>query len=173
METLNIELDEYQKMSRSGRIFNIIFGFGALIFSTVIIYRNVSAGNMFWDYFIFILFALLGIYVLLYTFGIFYRISRRYVVVNDKGIEYKLSYIYPSTSFSWKDLEKVDIRTLRIFFHAGPGSPDRMKLGDLFYSDIKKLKRVLSEYCTEKEINWSDSTVESELVGKVRKEKTT
>lgn len=166
MEELVINLDEYQKISKSGKIFNIILGVSLAGFCIYTIWKSIAAGEGFWEYFIFILFLFLGLGVLLFTFGIFYRISRRYVILDDKGLEYKLSRYYPSKSISWDDMKKVEIKTLRIFFHTGKHSFSRMKLGEIFYHDIKKLKQSLGEYCTAKGIEWSDTTVESEFSGK-------
>ncbi len=166
MEYLNIELDEYRRISGSGRIFNIILGFGTILLSALVIYRRVIGGQTFWEYFVFVLFIVLGVNILLYTFGVFYRISRRYVIVDDQGIEYKLYYFYPSGQISWASIKKVDITTLRIFIVTTGGSSYRMKLGEMFYRDIRNLKRTLAAICTEKGIDWSDSTVESELADK-------
>ena len=166
MEYLNIELDEYRKIPKGGRIFNIIFGFGTIFLSTLAIYRRITGGHGFWEYFVFVLFIVLGVNVILYTFGIFYRISRRYVIVDEQGIEYKLSYFYPSRNISWASIKKVDIKTLRIFFVTKGGSSYRMKLGEIFYNDIKKLKKTLASICNQKGIEWSDTTVESGLADK-------
>ncbi len=166
MEYLNIELDEYRRISRSGRIFNITLGLGIIILSSLVIYRRIIGGQPFWEYSVFVLFLVLGINILLYTFGIFYHIGRRYVIVDDQGVKYKLNYFYPPVKISWDSVKKVDIRTLRIFFITSSGSHCRMKLGEMFYHDIRNLKMTLAAICTEKDIEWSDSTVESELADK-------
>ena len=161
-----MELDEYRRISGSGRIFNIIVGLGAIILSALVIYRRIIMGQQFWEYFVFVLFLVIGVNILLYTFGIFYHISRRYVIIDDQGVEYKLYYFYPSRKISWDSVKRVDIRTLRIFFVTSGGSSYRMKLGEMFYHDIRNLKRTLAVICTEKGIEWSDSTVESGLADK-------
>ena len=164
MEKLTINLDEYQKISRSGKIFNIILGSVLIFFPGVVIYKRISEGHDFGDYLFFLLLFILGLYILLFTFGIFYRITRRYVEVDDHGIEYKLSYFYPARSIPWEIMKKVEIRTLRIFFHTEGGS-FKMKLGEIFYSDIQILKQTLASVCSKKGIECSDTTVESDLAG--------
>jgi hypothetical protein len=161
MEYLNIELDEYRRISRSGRIFNIVLGFGTILLSALVIYKRIAGGQPFGEYFVFVLLIILGINILLYTFGIFYHISRRYVIIDDQSVEYKLYYFSPSRKISWSSVKRVDIRTLRIFFVTSGGSSYRMKLGEMFYHDIRILKRTLAAICTEKSIEWSDTTVES------------
>ncbi|MFO7924563.1 MAG: hypothetical protein R6U58_12820 [Bacteroidales bacterium] len=170
MDKLIINLDEYQKISKGGRIFNVILGSGLILLSALVIYKRTAAGQSFGDYLFFVILALIGLNILLYTFGIYYRISRRYVVLDNKGVEYKLSYFYPSNSFKWEDLKKVEIKTLRIYFYKAGGSSSKMKLGEIYYSDIKRLKKTLAGMCTEKGIEWSDTTVESELAGRKEKE---
>lgn len=164
MEKLTINLDEYQKISRSGKIFNIILGSALILFPGAVIYKRISEGHDFGNYLFFLLLFILGLYILLFTFGIFYRISRRYVVVDDHGIEYKLSYFYPARSIPWENLKKVEIRTLRIFFHT-EGGAFKMKLGEIFYSDIQILKQTLASVCGKKRIECSDTTAESYLAG--------
>lgn len=165
MKSLNIELDEYRKLSTWGRIFNLVFGTGTVVLAGVVIYNKIVGGEGFWEYFIYILMLSLGLYVLLLTSGILYRLSRRYVIVNGKVIDYKLSYFYPSRTIRWEELVRVDIRTLRIIFFTGARSSSTMKLGELFYNDIRRLKETLAHICTDKGIEWSDTTVESDLAG--------
>ena len=165
MEYLKIELDEYRRITGSGRIFNLILGFVTIILSAFVIYRRIVSGQQFWEYFVFVLFLFLGVNIILYTFGIFYHISCRYVIIDDRGVEYKLYYFYPSRRISWDSLKRVDIRTLRIFFITIGGSTYRMKLGEMFYRDVRNLKRILAAICTERSIEWSDSTVEGGLDG--------
>ncbi len=165
MKSLIIELDEYRKISTWSRVFNLIFGTATTVFACVVIYTKIAGGESFWEYFIYILMLLLGLYVLLLTCGILYRLSRRYVIVNESVIDYKLSYFYPSRTIRWEELVRVDIRTLRILYFKGDGSSSAMKLGELFYNDIRRLKETLAYICTEKGIEWSDTTVESELAG--------
>ncbi len=169
MDDLVINLDEYQKISKSGRILNILLGISLMGFCLFFIWNKIAKGEGFWDYFIFVVFLFLGLSVLLFTFGIFYKISRRYVILNSKGVDYKLSLFYPSRSIAWDDMKKVEIRTLRILFHTGKHSYTRIKLGEIYYNDIKKLKQNLAEFCIKKGITWTDTTVESELAGKENK----
>ncbi len=171
MDKLVINLDVYQNISKGGKIFNIIFGFAAVLLSSWVIYRRIAAGQEFWDYFIFLILLILGLYMILFTFGVFYRISRRYVILDNNGVEYKLSQFYPSKKYEWEELRKVEIKTLRINFHKVSGSSSIMKLGELFYTDIKKLKQALASCCTEKGIEWSDTTVESDLEYLAEKER--
>jgi hypothetical protein len=103
-----------------------------------------------------------GMNMILYTFGVFFRIKRRYIVLNNKKIEYKLSFFYPSRTIYWNDVSRVEIKTLRVYIHTAKGNTLRMKLGEIFYNDIKTLKKKLSEVCGQNQISWTDTTVGGE-----------
>ncbi len=160
MDDLVISLDEYNKLSRSGRVFNVLLATFLIILSTITVAKRISDGRNFGDYLFWILVLLAGINIILYTYGFFYRLSRRFVIIDRNGVEYKLSRYYPSRIYKWEELKKVEIKTLIVIFHSTGGSSSRMKLGEIFYSDIKKLKQKLAAECTEKGIEWSDTTVE-------------
>jgi hypothetical protein len=164
MEELVVNLDQYQKISKSGKIFNTLLGTGMILLSARVIVNRIAEGQGFWEYFFFILVFIFGINMILFTYGVFFRIKRRYMVLSrNNGVEYKLSYFYPSRTIHWEDIEKVDIKTLKIHFHEGRGSVTRLKLGEISFNDIKKIKQTLADYCTEKEIPWTDTTVESDV----------
>ncbi len=170
MDDLVINLDEYNKLSRSGRIFNVILAAAIIIFSSVTIIRRILDGRLFSEYLFQIILLFAGFNIILYTYGFFYRLSRRYVILNNQCIEYKLSWSHPSRIISWSELKKVEIKTLRIIFHTMEGVTAKMKLGEIFYSDIKKLKQSIGNQCSENGIEWSDTTVESELAEKALKQ---
>jgi hypothetical protein len=159
MDELVINLDPHQKFPKRGWIFNSITGAAFIVTAVSAIVVKIIVGQGFWDYFFFILLFVFGVTMLLYTFGVFYRITRRYVILNQNGIEYKMSYYYPSRIVRWDDLRKVEIKTLRIIFYSVKGSVWRMKLGEISYNEIKTFKKALAEFCTEKGIGWTDSTV--------------
>ncbi len=163
MEELKINLDEYQKLSKNGRTFNIIIGYALVFISATIIILRIIEGQSFGNYFFFVVLLFLGLYILLYTFGIFYRIRHRYVIINEEGMEYKLSYFYPPRVISWHELKRVDIKTLRIFFHLTSGSSCKMKLGEIFYNDIRNIKQVLAKNCTKKGIEWTDTSIKKQF----------
>jgi len=163
MENLNIELDENRKISISGKVFNSITGTFIIIYSLSAIYNRIENGYEISKYYIFVLLIIFGVSILLYTFGFYYHLSRRYVSVDKKGVEYKLSYFYPSRIILWVNIKRIDIRILTIFFITKRGSSYRMKLGEIFYADIKKLKHHLASICIEKGIEWSDTTNYSQL----------
>lgn len=162
MKPVVINLDEYQKISKGWRIFNIIFGSLTLVLSLIAVVSQIARGHRFSEYFVFVFTFILGLNVLLQTFGIYHRISRRYVIIDNQGVEYKLSYFYPSRYIAWDHIKKVDIRTLRILFTSKKETTYRMKLGEVYYHDIRNLKQTLASACTKKGIEWSDTTVVGE-----------
>ncbi len=163
MDDLVIQLDEYNKISRSGRVLNLLLAVFLIILSVIIIAQRISDGRSFGEYLFWVLVFLAGINILLYTYGFFYRIGRRFVIIDSTGIEYKLSRFYPSKIIKWDELKKVEIKTLSVICHSKSGFNSKLKLGEIFYSDIKKLKEKLASVCTEKKIDWSDTTVESDV----------
>jgi hypothetical protein len=160
MDELVINLDHYQKITKSGRIFNTIIGSVMVIVSLITIVVKILAGESYWDLFIFILMFIIGLNTILYTYGFFFRIKRRYIILNDNKIEYKLSFFYPSRTINWKEVRKVEIKTLRVYFHSFRGKLWRMKLGEIFYNDIKTFKKKLAKVCDQNHIEWTDTTVE-------------
>jgi hypothetical protein len=165
MDELVINLDQFQEISKKGRIFNTLLGSVLIMVSVLAIFSRISAGQGLRGSLFFIVVFILGVNVILYTYGIFFRIRRRYIVITSGGVEYKLSYFYPSRTIYWDDLKRVDIKTLRIFFHEKKGSVVRMKLGEVYYNDIKRLKLKIASCCTAKGIVWTDTTVESDISG--------
>ena len=163
MDELVINLDQFQKLSKASIIFNTLLGSAVIIISGFTVFNRIIEGESIRDYFIHVIIVLAGVNMILYTYGILFRIKRRYVVVNDRAIDYKLSYFYPARTIRWEDIDKVEIKTLRIYFHSGKGPVSRMKLGEIFYNDIKDLKQHLSEYCRIKGIQCTDTTVESQM----------
>lgn len=162
MDELIINLDQYQKISKSGRFFNTIIGSALIIVSGIIIAVKIYAGENYWNQFIYNLMFIFGLNMILYTFGFFFRIKRRYIILNSNKIEYKLSFFYPSRTITWKDVRKVEIKTLRVYFHTVKGNIWKMKLGEIFYNDIKTLKNKLSEVCDQNHVAWTDTTVEAD-----------
>jgi energy-coupling factor transporter transmembrane protein EcfT len=160
MDEIVINLDQYQKITKSGRFFNTIIGSAMTIVAGVVIIVKTIAGDSYWNQFIFNLMFIFGLHMLFYTFGVYFRIKRRYIVLNNNKIEYKLSYFYPPRTINWKDVRKVEIKTLRVYFHSIKGKVWRMKLGEILYNDIKALKRNLAKICDQNQITWTDSTVE-------------
>jgi Na+/melibiose symporter-like transporter len=165
MDELVINLDKYQKMTKSGRFFNAILGSALIIVSAVVIIVKTFAGESYWNQFIFNLMFILGLHIIFYTFGVYFRLKRRYIVLNNNKIEYKLSYFYPSRTIKWKDVRKVEIKTLRVYFHGAKGKIWRMKLGEILYNDIKTLKIKLAKVCDQNRIDWTDTTVEPDHAG--------
>jgi hypothetical protein len=162
MDELIINLDQYQKISKSGRFFNTIIGSALIIVSGIIIAVKTFAGERYWNQFIYNLMFILGLNMILYTFGFFFRIKRRYIILNSNKIEYKLSFFYPSRTITWNEVRKVEIKTLRVYFHTVKGNIWKMKLGEIFYNDIKTLKNKLSEVCDQNHVAWTDTTVEAD-----------
>lgn len=158
MEPLVINLDEFQKISKGWRIFYILLGSLTVILSSIAVISQIKRGQSFGEYLIFIITFIFGLNVLLQTLGIYHRISRRYVILDEEGIKYKLSYFYPSRNISWDNIKKVDIRILRIIFISEKGTSGKMRLGEIYYNDIRKLKQTLALICTKKGIEWTDTT---------------
>ncbi len=161
MEKFTIDLDEYHKLSSRVKIFNFLLGSFLTVFSGITIFRMVGRGSQFGEYLFFLILLIVGINVIVYTFGVYYRVSRRYVEINDNCFEYKLSYFATPRIIAWKDMTKVEIRTLRVFFHTKGGAICKMKLGDIFYRDIRRIKDTLTSVCIEKEIRCIDKTTSS------------
>ena len=80
--------------------------------------------------------------------------------MNDKFVEYKLYFFNPVRHMNWKDIQQLDIRTLRIFFTMKNGSQHKMKLGEILYNDLRALKKYLAELAAGKGISWQDTTDE-------------
>ncbi|MFP4366440.1 MAG: hypothetical protein ACLFQA_05035 [Bacteroidales bacterium] len=159
MKTLVINLDEFQKISKGWRIFNLLLGSLTVIISSITVISQILRGQSLGEYLVFIFTFIFGLNVLFHTFGIYQRISRRYVIIDEKeGVKYKLSYFYPPRKISWDNIRKVDIRILRIIFITEKGTSFKMKLGEIYYKDIRELKRILALICSKKGIEWTDTT---------------
>lgn len=161
MNQLQINLDEFQKMTKKLKIFYTLVGLILIGLSVYNVYLKASLGEAWWTMIFPAIFALIGVNVILYSHGLYFRISRRYVLVNENFIEYKLYFFNPTRHLNWKDIKKVDIRTLRVLFTMKNGALHKMRLGEIFYNDIRALKKFLSELAEQKNIEWKDSTEES------------
>lgn len=161
MEQLRIDLDEFQNMTTRLKIFYTLVGLIIIGLSVINMYNKITDERAWYSLIFPAVFAILGINVILYCHGILFRISRRYVLVNDKFVEYKLYFFNASRHMNWKDIKKVDIRTLRVFFIMKNGSQHKMRLGEILYHDLRTLKKYLAELAEGKGIEWKDSTDES------------
>jgi hypothetical protein len=163
MYHLRIDLDEFQNMTTPLKIFYTLVGLIIMGLSIYNIYYKI-VDERFWYSMIFpFIFTILGLNIILYCHGILFRISRRYVLVNEKFVEFKLYFFNPVRHMNWKDIQQVDIRTLRIFFTMKNGSQHKMRLGEILYQDLRTLKKYLADLAEGKGIPWQDTTDENKI----------
>lgn len=163
MEQLRIDLDEFHNMTIPLKIFYTIVGLTIMGLSVFNIYNKVMDQRTWYSLIFPVIFTIIGLNIILYCHGILFRISRRYVLVNDKFVDYKLYFSNPSRHLNWKDIKKVDIRTLRVFFVMQNGTQHKMRLGEILYHDLRQLKKYLADLAEAKGIEWKDSTDETKM----------
>jgi hypothetical protein len=166
MEPLRIDLDEFQNMTIRLKIFYTLVGLAIIGLSIYNIYNKVMDQRVWYSLIFPVIFAIIGLNIILYCHGILFRLSRRYVLVNETFVDYKLYFFNPSRHLNWKDIKKVDIRTLRVFFVMKNGAQHKMRLGEILYQDLRSLKKYLAELAEDKGIEWKDTTDESKNPGK-------
>ncbi|MCL1943288.1 MAG: hypothetical protein FWF54_07070 [Candidatus Azobacteroides sp.] len=130
---------------------HIAIGLAALYFC-----RVEQAGIFFW--------CISGLYFIsgiLFLVEIILRRSK-YIIIDDEGIEEKLSAHSGVRRIYWKDVKKVEINILQVFLHSKSGKDNIIHFSNLPYRDVKTIKLKIFSFCLQERIPCSIKSIKKE-----------
>ncbi len=158
MQTLKIDYSA----NKTQKIKSILLGLINIIVGCIALYfcNKHEVGNL-----------LRSIVILYIIFGIIFLIGQilkfqKYIIIDDEGIEEKLSVFAKAERIDWNDITKIDIKILHLLIHIKGKNPDIIHFSGLPYNDVKRIKIRIFSMCLKEKI---PCTIKSIKRGRSRK----
>lgn len=144
MQALKIDYSKTKSQKTKATLLGIInVGVGI---TALYLCSKEDAGAFFWT--ISAIYFFLGI---IFLIGLILRFNK-YIVIDESGIDSKLSAFSGADKTDWSEMTKTEIRILQINIYTRSGKIKTIKLSGLPYSDVKNIKLKVFGMCLQEKV---------------------